>query len=441
MTFEPPDEGVAAGNGYVFNLINLAGAIYHQNGTLVAGPFSLSAFFAEPPAFSTVLISDPRVYFDDSTNRWFATELEFNLATLTESHLDIAVSNTSNPTGTYTLYQVDTTDPTGFECPCFGDYPIMGIDQFNLYVAPNEFSISGSAFNGAEIFAISKSQLEAGGPANFVRFGSLSIAGTPAYHVQPAISYSSPNAEYFLDSLDPNSTFDNRLGVWAMTNRNSVTTGSGTPKLTNVVITSETYAFPPNAQTPPGFCSGCASPTTGVVQSDFDAMEEVQYLNGSLVAALSTAITIPGDPIERSGIAYFQVVPHLSHNAIGSASITSQGYIADSGEYLMYPHINQGTNGTMAIAFTYGGPGTYLSAGLAVKRPGGKWVLSTPGAGVDPDNGFTGTPGFGGAGRWGDYSNGELNPLNNTVWFAANYIPNNGDQFANWGNRIFEVQL
>ncbi len=38
-------------------------------------------------------------------------------------------------------------------------------------------------------------------------------------------------AEYFLDSLDPFGTFDNRLGVWAMTNRQSVTSGNGVPNL------------------------------------------------------------------------------------------------------------------------------------------------------------------------------------------------------------------
>ncbi|MFI5274450.1 MAG: hypothetical protein ACHQ4H_15565, partial [Ktedonobacterales bacterium] len=187
---EPPDEGLGAGNGFVFNLVNLAGIIYHTNGTVAAGPFSLSAFFAEPPAFTTVLISDPRVYFDPSSNRWFATELEFNLQTGLESHLDIAVSISGNPTGAYRLYRIDTTDPSGFECPCFSDYPILGIDHANLYISGNEFSISGPAFNGAEIFAISKSQLVAGATTpNFVRFGSLSIAGTLAYHIQPAITY------------------------------------------------------------------------------------------------------------------------------------------------------------------------------------------------------------------------------------------------------------
>lgn len=442
---EPPDEGLGAGNGYVFNLVNLAGAIYSANGTILAGPFSLSAFFIEPPAFSTVLISDPRVYYDPSTNRWFATELEFNLAKENESHLDLAVSLTGNPTLGWNVYTIDTTDPNGYECPCFSDYPILGIDRYNLYISGNEFSIAGTAFNGAEIFAISKSQLVEGVTfPNYVRFGSLSISGAPAYHVQPAITYGNPAAEFFLNSLDPNSTFDNRLGVWAMTNRQSVTTGSGMPTLSSTIITSETYGFPPNAQTPPGYNSGLKAPTTGIVQTDFDAMEEVQYINGHLDSALNTAVTIPGDTSERAGIAWFQVKPVLSGNVISHHSyVMHQGYVASRGLFLMYPHINEAPNGNMAMVFGLGGPITYLSAAYDVKLWGSSnfGAIHVPGPGVDPDNGFTGTAAFGGAGRWGDYSNGEIIPSNNRIWLATQYIPNNGDQFANWGNRILELQM
>jgi hypothetical protein len=442
---EPPDEGLGAGNGYVFNLVNLAGIIYRYNGTIVAGPFSLSTFFNEPPAFSTVLISDPRVYYDPSTNRWFATELEFNLKTGKESHLDIAVSTSGNPAGSYRLYRIDTTDPTGYECPCFSDYPILGIDQYNLYISGNEFSISGTAFNGAEIFAISKSQLETGAKKpNYVRFGSLSIGGALAYHAEAAITYGNAPAEYFMASLDPNSTFDNRLGVWALTNQQSVTTGKGMPQLTSTVITSETYGFPPNAVTPPGYCSNCGAPTTGIVQTDFDAMEEVQYINGHLDGALNTAVTIPGDTTERAGIAWFQVIPVLSGNAISSRThVSHQGYLAAQGLYLMYPHINETPNGNMAMVFGLGGPATYLSAAYSVKpaRSANFGAISVYGAGVAPDNGFTGTAAYGGAGRWGDYSNGEIIPGTNQVWLATQYIPNNGDGYANWGNRIVGLQL
>ena len=435
---EPPDEALAVGQGYVMNLVNVTGAIYRPHGSLVIPPFYLNNFFAEPP---TAFLSDPRAFFDKTTNTWFAEIIELDIVNFSESHIDLAVNSTGNPLNAWNIYRIDTTDPTGYQCPCFADYTILATDQYDVYLSGNEFSLAGNAFNGDEIYAVSKSQLVSGVTANYVRFGSLSIAGAPAYHVQPAQSYGLPNAGYFMSSLDPNGTFDNRLAVWAMTNRQSITTGVGMPNLTAVVINSEAYGFPVNAVTPPGFNSFTGLPTTGIVQSDFDAMQEVEYINGHLVGALNTSVTIPGDTSTRDGIAWFQVTPHLGSNSIKGAQITEQGYVSMQGEYMMYPHINQAKDGTDVMVFTFGGPNTYLSAAYVVKSASARnfGAVKVTGAGVDPDNGFTGTALFGGAARWGDYSNGQLDPYSNNIWFATQYIPNNGDQFANWGNRIFEV--
>ncbi len=435
---EPPDEAIAVGQGYVMNLVNVTGAIYRPHGSLVIPPFFLNDFFAEP---STAFLSDPRAFFDAQTNTWFALIWEADFTFGTESHIDLAVNSTGNPLNAWNIYRFDTTDASGYQCPCLPDFTILGMDQYNVYMSGNEFSILGSAFNGAEIYAVSKSQLEAGLVANFVRFGSLSISGAPAYHVQPATSYGMPNAGYFMSSLDPNSTFDNRLAVWAMTNRQSITSGVGMPNLTAVIINSEAYGFPVNAVTPPGYNSFFGVPTTGIIQSDFDAMQEVEYINGHLVGALNTSVTIPGDTSTRDGIAWFQVTPHLGSSGIKGAAINQQGYVSMQGEYLMYPHINQAKDGTDVMTVTFGGPFTYLSAAYVVKSATSKnfGSVKVTAAGVAPDNGFTGTAGFGGAARWGDYSAGQLDPYSNNIWLATQYIPNNGDQFANWGNRIFEV--
>jgi hypothetical protein len=438
---EPPDEGVAIGNGVVFNLVNVTGAFYRPNGTLLAPPFAANAFFDEP---SSAFTSDPRTYFDAATNTWFATILEGDFVNFTESHFDLAVNPSGNPLSTWTIYRIDTTDANDNGCPCFGDYPEFGIDQYNVYVTTNEFPLNSAtpAFNGAQIYAISKSQLESlSSSPNYVHFGNLSIDGVISYHVQPAIGYSNSPAEFFMDSLDPNSTFDNRLGVWAMTNRQSVTSGMGMPYLSNTVITSEVYGFPVLVPTPPGYNGFTMEPTTGVVTPDFDAVYELEYINGHLDETLDTAITIPGDTAERDGAAWFQVQPVLSGKVISHKTyILNQGYVADSGNYLLYPHINENSAGVMAMVFTLGGPNTFLSAAYAVKLANSKQFTQAhiAGAGVEPDNGFTGTAEFGGVGRWGDYSNGEVDTSGN-FWLATQDIPNNGDQYANWGDRIFEI--
>jgi len=446
---EPPDEGLAAGNGYVVNFVNVTGIITTTAGQRLHAPFYLNTFFGESAAANT---SDPRVFYDASTRRWFATILEYGITAkgvFTESHVDIATSTAADPRAPWRITRIPTSNLNHAGCPCLADYPILGVDTHNVYVSTNEFSnIAANPFNGSQLYAVSKSQLVAGAPrANVVTYQDLSAGGALAYHVQPANTYGDPGVEYLMSSLDPNSTFDTRLAVWALTNPGAVTTG-GEPTLSVTITTSEPYATPPNAQTPPGFCSGSicgktGSPTTGVVATDFDAMQEVQYIHGNLVGALNTGVTVPGDPAERSGVAWFVVHPHVTGATIdGATAVTRQGYVSQNGEYLLYPHVNMTDSGAMAVVFGVGGPGTYLSAGYATAPAGhGFGQIHIAGAGVAPDNGFTDTTAFGGVGRWGDYSNGQIIPGTNKVWLATQYIPNNGDGNANWGHRVIELQL
>ncbi len=446
---EPPDEGLGVGNGYVFNIVNRAGTIYTKNGVVARGPFSVNAFFGESP---TALLSDPRTYYDKATNTWFATVLGYTTDTVgnfTSSHVDVAVNTSGSPLGTWHIYTIDTTDAGGTNpvnnagCPCLADYPIFGIDQYNVYLSTNEFTSTGAGFNGAQVYVISKSQLAAGTkPLNFVHFGGLSLAGVIAYHLQPATSYGNPNAEYFMNSLDPNGTFDNRIGVWAMTNRQVVSAG-GVPNFTATVISSEAYGLPVPAQTPVGYNGRYNQPTTGKLNPDDDAMQEVQYINGHLLAALDTSITIPGDTGARDGLAWFEVQPRLAGAVISSSTkIVDQGYLSAQGLYLLYPHIDQSFDGTTAITFSFTGPTTYPSAAYSVRRVGQRNFTSVQvaAAGVASDNGYTCTPKRGGICRWGDYSAGQLDPSSNNIWFATQYIPGTGNFAANWGNRIFEVK-
>ena len=142
---EPPDQGLCVGNGYVVEPVNLALTIYHRNGTVIAGPWISRDFFGEPPAFigSDVNIQgDVRCYFDPTTNTFFATQLFLTTALSPNvSHFDVAVNSSGNPTTPWTIYRFDTTDLTDPGCPCFGDQPLFGIDQDNIYISTNEFSI------------------------------------------------------------------------------------------------------------------------------------------------------------------------------------------------------------------------------------------------------------------------------------------------------------
>ncbi len=427
--FEPPDQGLCVGNGFVVEPVNSAVTIYRTNGSVVLGPLNVNVLFNEGPAEFT---SDPRCYFDKATNTWIATILFINDAN-TESRTDIAVNHSGDPTTPWTVYHLDATDdgtnatPVHPNCPCLGDQPLLGLDGDNVYISTNEFALVGDGFNGAQIYALSKSQLFSLRRTNFVQFDNLTIGGALATSVQPALTFGHADAGFFLNSLDPFGTFDNRTGVWALTDRENVARG-GVPTLSSIVLTSEPYSIPP-----PAIQQG----STATLDSGDDRMQQVQYINGSLWGALGTTVTIPNDTATRAGIAWFQVTPHVQDQLISKAVIESQGYVASSGNYVLYPAIQVGWDNSAVIVFTFTGAASFPSAAYTVKLEGSKSFknIRIAANGTGPyDNKGT---------RWGDYSWAILDPGLNRFWLATEYVPpvssQTTDGATNWGTRVFAV--
>ena len=430
--FEPPDQGLCVGNNFVVEPVNSAFTIYRDNGTVVAGPFNVNKLFAEGFKQFT---SDPRCYYDKATNTWFATILFINSAS-TGARTDIAVNNSGDPTKPWTVYHLDATDnghngtPNHPGCPCFGDQPTLGIDAINLYITTNEFSLAGSAFNGAQIYAISKPDLVSlSSPVHFVHFDNLSIGGSIATSVQPALTNGPSRAEFFLNSLDPNGTGDNRVGVWAMSNRVAVWKG-GIPTLSNIVLTSEAYSVPPGAQ---------QKGATSLLDAGDDRMQQTQYIGGSLWGALDTSVSITGDTAVRAGAAWFKVSTNLDNAGMltGSTSIVKQGYVASKGNYLLYPAIQASSKGSAGMVLTLSGANHFPSAVYTVMRAGKSAFgnINIAGFGTtfyDPN-----------ATRWGDYSWAVLAPDGQSFWFATEYMPprssQTADQVADWGTFVMQV--
>ncbi|WP_295696426.1 hypothetical protein [Lapillicoccus sp.] len=430
--FEPPDQGLCVGDGFILEAVNSAYSIYRTNGTRVRGPFNVNDLFNEG---STEFTSDPRCYFEPATHTWYAVILFIDFAT-GQTRADLAVNTSGDPTSIWTQYRLDTTDdgrlgePRNPGCPCLGDQPLLGIDQNNVYLSTNEFSVNGPEFNGAQIYAVAKADLLAGRPAaHIVHFGDLSVDGALAASVQPATTSGAEPAEYFLSSLDPNGTFDSRLGVWAITGGAKVAAG-GMPTLSSVVISSQAYGVPP-----PAAQRGSASN----IDSGDDRMQQAQFTGGRLWGALTTAVTIPGDTAERAGAAWFSVVPTLRGGVVAAAHIDRQGYVVKSGAYILYPALQADAFGRAAMTFTLTGPPTFPSAAYATLGAGAAnfRAPTVAAAGTGPyDKKAT---------RWGDYSYASINRSGTAVWLATEYVPpprsQTPDRRRNWGTLVFSVGL
>src|SRR5882762_4001327 len=190
FTVEPPDQALCVGNGFVVESVNDVLRIFDTSGNALTGPVDLNTFYGYPPAIDRTKtplrfgpsITDPVCYFDADTQRFFHVVLTLDRAVPTSqalagsNHLDIAVSNTANPLGSWTVFKLpvqnDGTQGTpDHGCflrrltghgPCLGDYPHIGADANAIFLTTNEFSLFGSGFFGSQIYAISKRQLAAG---------------------------------------------------------------------------------------------------------------------------------------------------------------------------------------------------------------------------------------------------------------------------------------
>ncbi|MDQ6923679.1 MAG: hypothetical protein M3Z74_05855, partial [Pseudomonadota bacterium] len=131
----------------------------------------LNSFYGYAPAINRrtgvrgPFITDPTCLYDAATQRFFVVVLTLetrpNGSLTFVNHLDIAVSQTSNPTGHWNIYRHDVTnDGTnagGVNAgPYLGDYPHIGADAYGFYITTNAYPWLHNGFGGAQIYAFSK---------------------------------------------------------------------------------------------------------------------------------------------------------------------------------------------------------------------------------------------------------------------------------------------
>jgi hypothetical protein len=489
FSVEPPDQGLCVGNGYVMEAVNDAVRVFDTEGNPLTGVEDINSFFGFPAAIDRTVappvfgpsLSDPKCYFDQPTRRWFVSELMIDNGTnpgaTGRSFNLLAVSQTDHPTGAFTIFMYDVTDdglngtPNHGGCPCFGDQPLLGADKFGVYQTTNEFPEFVNGFNGSQIYAISKSEIEeaASSPKEpvpvvvhidasqqLVPFGGLS------YSIQPATAPASNDwdndpdtslkngVEYFLSALQFVDTFDNRIAVWAITNTKSLSESSPTLTLSFAVIHSETYGQPNPASQKVGEIPlgvSVREPEEFVATND-DRMNQVVFAGGTLYGGLNSLLKVGG--AEQQGIAWFGVNPRFNGPTL-TGRVVTQGYVAVAGADVYFPSIGVNDDGNGVIAFSISGAKYFPSAAYTDMVSGkGLPFVHISGAGKDPEDGFSGYVAFGAAGvaRWGDYSAAIAD--GKRIWFAAEYIPNACSSLtpttplcrtvnANWGTFVSAV--
>jgi hypothetical protein len=324
FTVEPPDQALCVGNGYVVEAVNDVFNVYNASGqsvlpdntsTNVVSGFptdvnhavDLNSFYGYAAAVNRTtgvraqFVTDPTCVYDAATQKFFLAVLTletFPNGRFTHvNHLDLAVSQTSNPAGTWNIYRIDVTNDgtnTGGvnPCPCLGDYPHIGADANGIYVTTNSYPWCCDGFSGAQLYAFSKAQLAAGAAtvtmqhidtSGMVNAASDAGSTQPGFTVWPAHSpgttsfdLNAGGTEYLLSSNAADEAThpvagtggnytSSQIVVWSLTNTSSLNTASPNVTLSNKILAVSQYAIPskmkqtgsgsaPMTTAPQGYC-------------------------------------------------------------------------------------------------------------------------------------------------------------------------------------------
>jgi hypothetical protein len=476
---EPADQGVCAGNGYILETVNSALQVYNaSNGAEVSPVLSLNEFYGFPPAINRTtgafgpFTFDISCHYDPATNRWFHLAVDLDQDPVTgafngKNYLDLAVSKTGDPTGSWDIYRIPgmndgsegTPDHNCAGGPCFADFPHIGVDQNGVYITTNEFPLFADGFTGAQVYAISKQALVNGAASIDVYLFDTSQeawqvrAGEPGFTLWPALpagtqfATDAGGSNYFVSS---NAVFDDANGdseeiiVWALSNTASLNSASPSLSLNRTIVPSLRYAVPANSVQksgpfPLGEClndrahsigpgMNCGkflfglkpqNVSIGTIDTGDSRVLDARFANGKLWAVLGTAAEVSGQ--QRTGVGWFILDASVSGSNV-SAAIRRQGILALAGESLAYPTIGVTSSGRGVIGFTRVGENLFPGYGYAsIDDVGGVGAVHMIRQGQSTQDGFTEYPPIGGnRPRWGDYGAAAVD--GNNVYLAGQYI-------------------
>jgi hypothetical protein len=150
----PPDPNGAVGPNHIVAMCNLSFQIFDKTGNSLFGPAANNTLWAGfGGACQTSNSGDPVVVYDRAADRWLLSQFTATSAPYMEC---IAISTTSDPTGSYFRYAFSTGNN-------FPDYPKAAVWSDAYYFSTREF-LNGVSFVGVGAYALNRAQALAGNP-------------------------------------------------------------------------------------------------------------------------------------------------------------------------------------------------------------------------------------------------------------------------------------
>ncbi len=385
----PPDTCGAVGPDHAMIVVNTNVSVYNKaTGARVINT-SLGAFLGPG--------GDPRVLFDQYSNRWIVISTEFNSGT---RRIFLAVSTSADATGTWfkTSFATAVDTDTGR----WPDYPTLGYDQNGLYIGA--YMVGSPA--RMTLWAIDKAPLIASTPSlgTVVAFRGLTWEGA----LQPCITYGTASGAY-VASLQGASIRVRRVNFVPGSPSNFTLTEQG-------FVSIPAYAEP---QPAPALGSSTNVDTVG------SRLMMAVFRNNSIFTAHTVQVS------GRAACRWYQLNPL-------NMSLVQFGTVADSSLHYYFPSIMVNQYGHLAMGFSGSDANNYIGAyytgRIATDPPGEMAAPVRYRAGAAPSNFIDNV----GRNRWGDYSLTTLDPSNQTdMWTLQAYA----HAASTWGTTFAKLTV
>ena len=420
----PPDTNGAVGLTQYVQIVNEGYQVFDKStGLSVLGPNSISSVWSGfGGACETGGSGDPVVLYDHLANRWVLTQ--FAKATSTGPITDecVAVSTSSDATGTYSRY--------GFHLGSnFYDYPHLSVWPDGYYMSMNVFNAQGTSYLGPQAFAFDRSKMLAGQAATFV-----SPVGPLGGSVDPFLPADLDGA-----TLPPSGAPETFVGFPGQsTSPNYTTYHFHADFVTPANSTFTTFANPPAA----GFTSLCPSTRACVPQLGVSSSSNLDGIGDRLMFRLAYRKFADHEAVVGTysvsaggvaGVRWFE----LRNVTAGPVSVYQESTYQPDATWRWMGSAAMDGQGNLALGFSASGSGINPQIRYAAR-------LAT-----DPLNTlsqgeahlFDGTGSQSGTGnRWGDYAAVVVDPVDDTTfWFTTEYYATTGT--FNWRTRIGSFQV
>lgn len=425
---EPPDPFLAVGPDSVVQMVNLLARVTDRNGASLAPDITLGDFFLLPND-GNFADTDPRVVYDSLHSRWIATEASWDcspnlapvppdqVAHIGHGYLDVAISDTADPTGTWQVYFRTYWDQ-------FPDYPGLGTSTDKVALSANVFAMTaptpgqldciGTSSTGADTTVFDWTDLANGGD---LHFRSIAPFTSPLFTLRPAVQSPATSPDMYWVAYTPNSA----PGWDEVQGRITGSVGAGTIASTGTNLSGlMTTPIAPDAPNQPG-------PAT-IADAVDERITDAIWQANKLTWVATYKCTPSGDSSSRDCVRVSQLatttVPTLLQDFL----------VAQNGKDFYMGGIGVTGNGALHVVWsrssaTAGDFPTTLGAYQLPSDPANS--LSAPQVLAQGTATYLGT-------RWGDYVGVPQDPQDpNAVWQADEYstTPTGG----NWNTRVTQM--